>query len=100
MADVNLQRDLRRIAYSRQGTIAAITRYYKFLIDMYMDSDVVEYPPETGWPEITPATMQAIGKTDEVIELLRHLPYIRHGDHEIQCMCRSSRLRSSLYSLR
>ncbi|KAK8094957.1 hypothetical protein PG997_001642 [Apiospora hydei] len=48
------------ISYSREATIAAVRDYYQFL-------------RELGY----------LGKTDEVIELLRHLPYIRNdGDVE------------------
>jgi len=44
---------------------------------MYLrESDVIE-PPEGGWPNITTDSLQDLGKTDEVISLLRHLPYIR-----------------------
>lgn len=43
---------------------------------MFMDPTyVIEAPPD-GWPNITSETMQGLGKTDEVIDLLRHLPYI------------------------
>jgi hypothetical protein len=33
-------------------------------------------PPEGGWPNIIPENFQKLGKTDEVIRLLRNLPYI------------------------
>jgi hypothetical protein len=40
------------------------------------DSDVLE-PPQGGWPDIAPDRLKDLGKTDEVIMLLRHLPYLR-----------------------
>jgi hypothetical protein len=43
------------------------------------ESDVVE-PPEGGWPNISAETMHGLGKTDEVVQLLRHLPDIRSGE--------------------
>ncbi|USW53785.1 hypothetical protein Slin15195_G071040 [Septoria linicola] len=43
---------------------------------MYLDPEYVVYPPADGWPEITTASMQPFEKIDEVVELLRHLPYV------------------------
>lgn len=40
---------------------------------MYLDEAVVVYPPEGGWPSIT---KEVLPKADEVIALLRQLPYI------------------------
>ncbi|KAK8108205.1 uncharacterized protein PG998_010218 [Apiospora kogelbergensis] len=48
------------ISYSRDATIAAHHR-----------------APAGGWPQISQANLGHLGKTDEVVELLRHLPYIR-----------------------
>lgn len=43
---------------------------------MYLkETDVIE-PPEGGWPNLS-ANLQSLSKTDEVISLLYHLPYIR-----------------------
>src|SRR5690349_17737161 len=46
---------------------------------MYLkESDTLE-PPEEGWPLTDPKGFgQALGKSDEVVELLRHLPYISY----------------------
>jgi hypothetical protein len=71
--------ELSEINYSRDACVAAIRDYYHFLTKMYLkESDVIE-PPEGGWPSITPDVLREMGKTEEVISLLRHLPYIR-GD--------------------
>ncbi|KAL7949035.1 hypothetical protein V8C42DRAFT_313059 [Trichoderma barbatum] len=70
-------RRLSDIRYSREECISAVRDYYKFIVGLYLhESEIIE-PPAEGWPDITTATMQAMGKTDEVISLLRHLPYIR-----------------------
>ncbi|KJX96519.1 hypothetical protein TI39_contig617g00011 [Zymoseptoria brevis] len=67
--------ELSEVAYSHEAVILAVRDYYTFLTKMYLDpSDIME-PPQCGWPEITRDSMRALGKTDEVIELLRHLPY-------------------------
>jgi len=36
-------------------------------------------PPLSGWPSITTASLAHLEKTNAVVELLRHLPYIK-GD--------------------
>lgn len=80
--------DLGDIIYSREATIAAVTDFYTFLTRMYMKESHVVYPPAGGWPAILnadPAALQSLGKSDEVLALLAHLPYIRHpiyGDGE------------------
>ncbi|KAK2007470.1 hypothetical protein LZ32DRAFT_610334 [Colletotrichum eremochloae] len=69
--------ELDDISYSREECIAAISDYYSFLTKMYLIEEDVVQPPECGWPSITSENMARLGKTDEVISLLRHLPYIR-----------------------
>lgn len=67
-------------SYSQEETIAAISAYYTFLTQMYLEESQVVYPPPGGWPEIVdadPAVLRSFGKSDEVIALLAHLPYIR-----------------------
>lgn len=77
LLDISETVDLRNLSYSRADTIAAFEDYYKFLKLMYLDEDIVTFPPEGGWPEITTESMQNLGKTDEVVALLRHIPYIQ-----------------------
>ncbi|KAI1772845.1 hypothetical protein F4818DRAFT_126372 [Hypoxylon cercidicola] len=72
--------ELEEITYSRDATIGAIHDYYSFLTRMYLNEATVIMPPEAGWPNITSADeshLERLGKTDEVINLLAHLPYIR-----------------------
>lgn len=66
--------DLCNISYSRDATVTAFKEYFQFLTQMYLDPEHVVYPPDDGWPEITTASMQGFHKTDEVVDLLRHLP--------------------------
>jgi hypothetical protein len=56
---------------------------------MYLKECYVAEPPEGGWPETNPETLGVLGKTDEVISLLRHLPYIHSSDDSAQgaAMC-------------
>ena len=47
---------------------------------MFADKTSFQLLPESGWPSITPDSMRLFGKTDEVIDLLRHLPYPSASD--------------------
>jgi hypothetical protein len=69
---------LSEVSYSHNATIAAITDYFEFLASMYMKESAILRPPEGGWPQITADGLREHGvdKTDEVVHLLRHLPYI------------------------
>lgn len=73
--------------YSRNETIRAISAYYESLVEMYLPEELLLYPPDGGWPEITKERFACLKKTDAVIDLLRHLPYIRRDEegelHEI-----------------
>jgi hypothetical protein len=73
---------LSEIGYSREACIAAVRDYYAFLAKMYLnESDIIE-PPEGGWPSVTTENFQGLGKSDEVIALLRHLPYLRLSENQ------------------
>ncbi|KAK4119811.1 hypothetical protein N657DRAFT_246400 [Parathielavia appendiculata] len=71
---------LSKIKYSHEETVSAISGYFDFLAAMYLDEDAIQRPPEGGWPEITPDRLRGLGKTDKVVELLRHIPYLRGGE--------------------
>jgi hypothetical protein len=64
------------VYYDRDDTVRVIRSYYTFLTRMYLRASAVHSPPEGGWPSITIDRFRAFGKTDEVIDLLRHLPYV------------------------
>lgn len=74
---------LEEVTCNREECIAAVRDYYHFLTKLYLDESDIEEPPEDGWPNITADTMRGLGKTDEVVQLLRHLPYIR-SDERVQ----------------
>jgi hypothetical protein len=71
---------LEDIFYDRDETITAVRVYYRFLTDMYMDESLIKEPPEGGWPNINQEILGPLGKTDEVINLLAHLPYINDAE--------------------
>ncbi|ETS85225.1 hypothetical protein PFICI_03250 [Pestalotiopsis fici W106-1] len=43
----------------------------------YIDADAILEPPPDGWPGVNAEILRARGRSDHVIELLRHLPYLR-----------------------
>jgi hypothetical protein len=75
---------LGEISYSREATIAAIQDYYRFLVSMYLDESNVLEPPKGGWPSIPLNGWKNFDKTDEVIALLRELPYLREDSDPFQ----------------
>ncbi|KAF2185772.1 hypothetical protein K469DRAFT_504965, partial [Zopfia rhizophila CBS 207.26] len=63
--------------YARDDVVvAALSSFYQFLTNMYLPSDAIAYPPEGGWGDISPDSFSA-QKTDAVLNLLRHIPYIQ-----------------------
>lgn len=64
---------LEDVTYSREATIATIREYYDFLAKMYLDPSLILEPPSGGWAEIP---FGFLDKTDEVVSLLRGLPYL------------------------
>ncbi|KAH0336378.1 hypothetical protein KCU81_g8593, partial [Aureobasidium melanogenum] len=63
--------------YSQHGTVEAILAFYQQLIKHpYLDESALKIPPASGWDTVDAETLQALGKTDAVIDLLRHLPYL------------------------
>jgi hypothetical protein len=64
------------VSYSHDDTITAIKSYHSFLVSLYLPPSAIIHPPPTGWPSITSASMSGLGKTETVVELLKHLPYI------------------------
>ncbi|KAM0798074.1 hypothetical protein BDR22DRAFT_964853 [Usnea florida] len=64
--------------YSRGQVIAAIHDFYSFLTKLpYIEPDALVLPPTDGWSGVNALELRKRGKTEEVIELLRRLPYLR-----------------------
>lgn len=75
--------------YNREEAIAAVTNLYESLTTLlFVEPSDILYPPAEGWPQITQENeaFASLKKTDEVIELLRHLPYLdsRREDWQIR----------------
>jgi hypothetical protein len=56
----------------------ALRDFYEFLTKLpWFQADDVLEPPEHGWPSINADNFGPFHKSDTVIQLLKHLPYIR-----------------------
>ena len=67
--------------YCRKEIVEAVTNFYTFLTHLHVPHWKVCIPPPGGWPNITRESHALLKKTDEVIELMRYLPYIYDDDH-------------------
>ena len=56
--------------------ITAQRDFCYFLRDLFVKDEHVLIPPESGWPEITTEAFAPLGKSDTVINVLRHLVHI------------------------
>ena len=55
----------------------ALTAFYKQVIEYpCLNDTVLKIPPSSGWETIDSVTLRELGKSEAVIELLRHLPYL------------------------
>lgn len=75
--------DGRVLTYDPESIKAALKAYYKALSKLpYVEESDIVYPPAEGWPNITVSNFEPLGKTEAVIELLKHLPYLKNSDKE------------------
>ncbi|TIA57601.1 hypothetical protein D6C77_06035 [Aureobasidium pullulans] len=64
--------------YSRDETVAAVSAFYQQIVKHpYLDNSALIVPPASGWDSLAIDGLKSEGKTDTVIDLLRHLPYLR-----------------------
>jgi hypothetical protein len=69
--------------YDRDEVIASVTNYYNFLTThLHFEPSDLKTPPPTGWPKITQTRLAFLGKSDKVIDLLQHLPYLPRGSED------------------
>jgi len=62
---------------SNPDIIDALTAFYKQIVKHpYLEDAALKIPPSTGWETIDSAALQNLGKSEAVIELLKHLPYL------------------------
>jgi hypothetical protein len=71
------------MAYDRDVVVNCIKRHYQLLVKAaYFDPTEVRYPPDEGWSDeqFVADVLRAFGRSEDVIDLLRHLPYIKQLD--------------------
>jgi len=57
--------------------VQIVTRFYTFLTTHpFLPASAIKTPPPDGWSDEYRAVFCKMGKSDEVLELLCHLPYI------------------------
>lgn len=62
---------------SHAEIIAALTAFYQEVIKQPgLNDSALKIPPAAGWDTLNPATLRSAGKSEEAIEMLRHIPYL------------------------
>ncbi len=72
--------------YNRDAVAQGVTHYYELLEKLaYIEESEILRPPPTGWTDeqLQMKMLVAAGRSDKVIDLVRHLPYLR-GDRELE----------------
>lgn len=63
--------------------VEPVASFYALLTTFpYLPTSDILTPPTAGWPQSDIANFRKLGKTDFVVEVLRHLPYIRTDSRE------------------
>ena len=67
--------------YNRDEVITSVTEFYAFLtIHLHFYPSELKTPPPDGWPQIDFSRFSYQRKSDSVIDLLQHLPYLPGGN--------------------
>jgi len=67
----------KELKYSRNEVVAELTSFYELLVKMYLPSSAIKWPPPGGWADLIPEYFAFMRKTDAVVDVLRHIPYVR-----------------------
>jgi hypothetical protein len=68
---------------SRDEIVESVSRFYTFLTTHpYLPFSAIKTPPPAGWPEEYREIFCKMGKAEEVVDLLSHLPYIDDDNWE------------------
>jgi hypothetical protein len=89
------------MAFNQVEFLTLLTDYYEFCSRVFWDNSVVAEAPNNGWPSITQSTMANLHKTDAIVDLLRHMPFVdfvepdkAYGKHVIMVNTRIQDYRS------
>ncbi|KAK3178709.1 hypothetical protein OEA41_000846 [Lepraria neglecta] len=66
--------------YSRDKVVSELTSFYECLVELYLPSSALKYPPQGGWPDITPEYLAFMEKNDTIVDIIRHIPFIRQDE--------------------
>ncbi|KAH3908072.1 hypothetical protein HBI56_193060 [Parastagonospora nodorum] len=72
------------MASDRDILIYCIKRQYNLLVYVaYLDPDTIESSPPEGWSDeqLVVDGVRSLGRTERVIDLLRHIPYFRRESY-------------------
>jgi hypothetical protein len=75
------------MAYDRDVVVHCVKRHYELLVKAaYFDPEEIRYPPDEGWSDEQLAVdiLRTFGRSEVVIDLLRHLPYIKQLDGDFR----------------
>ena len=70
-----------KMPYNRHEVIAAVTDYCDFPTDLHVRPENIRRAPPEGWLQISQERFSSLGKTDDVIDLLKHLPYVQDDEN-------------------
>lgn len=77
------QEPLPVFGYDRHVLVSCLKRHYELLVNMgHLHPEAVQWPPESaGWSDsqLNVDALRALGRTESVLDLLRHLPYPAAG---------------------
>lgn len=69
--------------YDRDKVVASVTDFYSFLTTyLHFQPSELKTPPPSGWPQINQTRFAFLGKSDKVVDLLQHLPYLTRGEED------------------
>jgi hypothetical protein len=73
------------LQYNREAIVASITDFFEFMIKLpHIKPTDLLYPPPGGWSSITQSNFAPLQKSNEVIELLKHLPYLKTSPNQVR----------------
>lgn len=70
-----------------KAIVEPIASYYKLLSTFaYLPASDILTPPDAGWPQRDIVNFRKLGKTEYVVKVLKHLPYIRTDGNRKWCL--------------
>lgn len=66
----------------REELVSELTSFYEFLVGLHIPEDRLKRAPPGGWPSINQQKLAYLNKDDDVIDVLKHIPYIDQEDRD------------------